>query len=106
MRKSAMKIVPTRPSNYPFFILLYWLIIWLLVSVIIYINLSSRSIEGSIPTKDCVREKDNICVLFSAPYKVPLQQELSIQIVGAGILIGAVVTTYGYGRMILAYKRH
>ncbi len=99
-----MKALPNKPLQYPFYILLYWLILWALVAVIININLTSQSTDGYILARDCVREKDNVCVLFSANYKVPLWQELTMQVVGSGILIGATTIVFGFGKLLLFLK--
>jgi len=80
----------------PFIILASWVILWIVSTSIILVILSQQASEGYIVKKDCVIYKEDVCLLYSAEYKVPLSEELIIQSVGAAILIGAVVIGTGY----------
>ena len=97
-----MKLLPHKKHEYPLHIAIWWLTIWVVMSFLISYLTSTQSVNGYIEKRDCVVERQKQCTLYSRMYKIPLEQELATQIVGAGIIIGLIVMVGGYGRMILA----
>lgn len=78
-----------------------WLTLWLIATFILFITINNESQNGYIIKKDCMRDEEDVCLLYSTNYKVELIDELKIQSVGAGILIGGFVIVFGYGREML-----
>ena len=99
-----MSILPHHKYEYPFHIALWWLVIWTAMSILIFYLTQSQAVDGNIEKRDCVIERKDECTLYSRMYKIPVEQELATQIVGAGIIIGLIVMVGGYGRMILSKK--
>lgn len=97
-----MRILPHHKKEYPAFIAIYWLILWIFASFIIYYLVNIGASNGVIEKRDCVIQKKDECTLYSRLYKIPIEQEAGIQIVGVGIIIGLIVMIGGYGRMLLS----
>ncbi len=97
-----MRFTPKKNFEYPFFIGLYWLIFWIIASVILFIYISKNSSGGYVIKHDCVREdkETKLCTLYSRAYKVPLLQEVEIYSLGAGIIIGAFLLIGGYANKL------
>ncbi len=86
-------------------VLLSWALLWIIFTVILFFILSGESQNGYILRKDCIREKEDICLLYSSTYKVGFYEELRIQSVGAGIIIGGSVIILGYSNLLLGRFR-
>jgi hypothetical protein len=95
-----MRIFPNHKNEYPLFIAMYWIILWIAGSVLIYYLVHVQTVSGYIEKRDCITTKQKECVLYSRLYKIPVEQEVGIQIVGVGIIIGLIVMVGGYGRML------
>lgn len=84
--------------------LFFWLVAWILVSIFLYSNAVKQSKNGFITRQDCVLQKRLLphnCSVYSHEYKVPIILEAEMEIVGAGIITGALLIVYIYSQLLL-----
>lgn len=96
-----VKLLPTQSYEYPFYMALYWILIWAIASFFLYQTITKSSENGMIYKKDCIKAVSNVCVVESRLYKVPVTNELQIQLVSAAIITGGFVIIFGFGQMLL-----
>lgn len=99
-----MKLLPYNKYQYPFYMAVYWLLLWAIVSLILYANVMQTATNGMVIKRDCLKKYDKVCTLYSRKYEVPVDQEAGTQIIVAGIVIGFFVNVGGFSQMLLRKK--
>jgi len=96
-----MKLLPHKKYQYPFYMAIYWIVLWILTAIILYVHILEATTDGQVLKRDCLKRANNECTLSSRKYAVPIGLEAGSQIVTAGIAIGFFVLVGGFSHMII-----
>ncbi|HVT01425.1 MAG TPA: hypothetical protein VHE53_04305 [Patescibacteria group bacterium] len=102
-----MKIIqPKHKSDVPWFVLLYWFVITIIIMLYTYLTFIPALTPDHkfIERTDCLVEgHSNKCLKYSQSYYVPLKSELYSVFIQAGIITGVVCA--GVGLLIVSKKK-
>ena len=96
---------PEKREEYPFFIFLYWLVIWgFLFLYSSFVIVSGLTSDGKYVEKtDCLEKDGSGCIKYSNPYYIPVGSEMKFSLIQQGIMTG--IGTIIVGGALMNKKR-